>query len=108
MGPRIEPNYDGADMRMMEGTVLTTLVDGAAVGLVRPSGLLLRDGTLFISDHATSKIHAFALDGRQLDWVDLSAQIPPDSVMGMDADPEGRIYIADAAGNRIFRLAPLP
>jgi hypothetical protein len=103
----ITPNYDGSTQFMMEGSVLTTLVDGATAELTTPSGLALRDGTLYVTDNATSRITAFDLGGQRIDWLDLASMVPPGGLQGIELDPEGRIYVIDTPGNRILRIAPL-
>jgi hypothetical protein len=102
-GSALSPNYDGAEQYSMNGASLWTLVDGAAVGLVKPSGLELRDGVLYVSDNATAKIYAFSLAGELLDWLD----VPRDAgaLMGMAFDGAGSLYFADAVAGLVFRVA---
>jgi sugar lactone lactonase YvrE len=105
-GVTVGPNYDGADMYSMDGATFTTLIDGLAIGLEQPSGLALRGGVLYITDHAHDTIHAFSLDGTHLDWLDLSDQMSPASIGAIELDAEGRIYVIDIVGGRVLRLAP--
>lgn len=109
-GGRIGPNYDGAEMSAMLDAVLTTLVDGNALDpvMVRPSGLALHDGMVFVSDNETSRIYAFDLTGQLVDWLDVSPEVGPGGLQGIDFDPEGRLHVVDSAGNRILRIAPRP
>jgi glucose/arabinose dehydrogenase len=98
------PNYDGDVQRAMAGSVLTTLVDGADVGLVAPSGMELWDGLLFVSDNATSRIHAFTPDGSPVDYLDTG--FPPGTLMGMAFDPrDGSLYVVDTLTDRVLRIA---
>jgi sugar lactone lactonase YvrE len=107
-GGTILPNYDGSTQRMMNGATLTTLIDGAETGdLEKPSGLVLHDGLLFVSDNATSTILAYDLEGELLDWLELGDETEPGSLMGMDFDAEGRLHVVDAVDSRILRIAPL-
>ena len=92
-GADLLPNYDGSVQYRMDGAKLTTLIDGAAIGLVRPSGLAIRGETLFVGDYATGIIHAFNLQGAQIDWLDTG--LGPNALMGLELD---------AAGQRILRL----
>lgn len=104
-GGTLAPNYDGAEMRAIESAPLVTLVDGAAAGLSQPSGLALRGGTLFVTDRATARIHAFDLAGEALDWLDLSSQIAPGALGAIELDPEGRLYVTDVVEHRVLRIA---
>lgn len=106
-GATIGPNYDGVEMYAMDGATLTTLVDGAAVGLSRPSGLALSGGMLFVADNEGAKIFAFDLEGNVIDWLDLSGEIGPGDLQGIAFDAEGRLYLVDSGTSRILRVAPL-
>lgn len=103
-GGSIGPNYDGCVMYSMGGATVTTLIDGATHGLVKPSGLELHDNMIFISDHATSKLYAFNKQGQMVDWLDTG--LPANALMGFDFDPQGRLYFVDSSGNQILRIAP--
>lgn len=104
-GGSTSPNYDGGMQNKVNGAVLTTLVDGVDVGMVAPSGLELHDDLLFVSDNATSRVMAFALDGTLVDWLDTG--YPPGTLMGMAFDPrDGSLYVVDAINYRVLRIAP--
>lgn len=105
-GAMIGPDYDGADMYAMDSSPLTTLIDGVAMGLEQPAGLALRDRVLYVTDHARNTIHAYDLEGHELDWIDLSASLDARSIGGIELDVEGRIYVTDTEGGRIVRVAP--
>lgn len=105
-GATIDPNYDDALMRSMGSEPLRTLVDGATIGMMQPSGLALRNGIVYVTDRALSIVHAFDLTGAQLDWLDLSSQIPPGSLGALELDVEGRVYVTDLSAHRVLRLAP--
>ncbi len=102
-GSNVSPNYDGADQYRVNGATIETLID-ADDGLERPSGLLLRDGLLFVTDNATSRVWAFSLEGEAIDWLDTG--LPAGSLMGIEFDGNGRMYLADGPGDRIVRIAP--
>jgi len=105
-GEILEPNYDDADMFHMTSAPLTTLVDGAAYGMVQPSGLALRGGLIYVADRALSVVHAFDLTGAQIDWLDLSSQITPGALGAVELDAEGRLYVTDIGAHRVLRIAP--
>lgn len=103
-GGSISPNYDGCSQTRVDGAAVSTLVDGAAFGLMAPSGLELRDDMLFVSDNATSMIYAFAMDGSLVDYLDTG--FPAGSLMGMALDPaDGSLYVVDVLTDRVIRIA---
>lgn len=107
-GGPIGPNYDGATMRSMTGATLSTLIDGTAVDLPRPSGLELHDGMIWVSDNERSKIVAFDMEGNVVDWLDLSSVVSSGGLGGMAFGPEdGALYVLDVPANRILRITPL-
>ncbi len=109
-GRAITPNHDGTEQHMMDGAELRTLVDGNApgIGMPRPSGLALHDGLVFVSDNDTSAVLAFEMEtGQMVDWLDLSSKIEAGGLMGIAFDAEGRLYVVDAVGAKVYRIAPL-
>lgn len=103
VGANLEPNYDGCDMKMVNGATLETVVNGEDFGLVRPSGLALTDELLFITDNWTSRILAF--DRETWELVDyLDTQLEPGSLNGMELGPDGSLYYTDVLGNRVYRV----
>lgn len=102
-GSRIKPNYDDSDQREVDGADLRTLVDGAEHGLERPAGIALASDVLYVVDNATGRIAAFDLDGQVIDWLD--SGLGDDALMGIAVDADGRLYVADAVGNRVLRIS---
>ena len=99
------PNYDGSNQRATVNSDLWTHIDGAAVGLVRPSGLEIHECFMFVSDNATSTIYAFTMDGELVDWLDTG--LPSGALMGMAFDPaDGSLFIVDAMADNVLRIAP--
>jgi len=105
-GNKIRPNYDDDDQREVDGADLWTLVDGADQDLVHPAGLAMVDGLLYVVDNGTGRITAFDLDGQVVDWLDTG--LGDGALMGLTLDDQGRIYFADAVGDRVFRITPSP
>ena len=104
-GRGIQPNYDGGRQYMMNNTNVETWVDGSAIGLARPSGLAMAaDGTIFVSDNLTSIIMALGRDGTVLDWIDTG--LPSGSLMGLELDDTGGLYMIDAIGSRVLHMSP--
>lgn len=105
LGSNISPNYDGSVQRMMNGTNVSTFINGGSVsGMSKPSGIELYDNKFFVSDNATSKIFAFNRQGELLDWLDLG--LPAGSIMGMAFDSAGLLYVVDALGQEVYQISP--
>ncbi len=82
-----------------------TLVDVVPPGTLQaPSGLEIRNDTLYVSDNATGKIHAFDLEGREVNAFDTG--LGAGALSGMAFGPDGKLYLVDMAGSRLFRVDP--
>ena len=99
---RLEPIEPGTQLWRMVDADVSTLVDATSGELAQPSGLALHDGLLYVSDNATGRITAFALDGTRVDWLDTG--LPAGGLMGMAFDGAGALYVLDGGGNRLLRL----
>lgn len=87
----------------MDGATLTDLVP-PTFGLVQPSGITLDGDMLYVTDHATSKIYAFSLDGKELQRLDTG--LPEGSLAGISVGPDGKIYLVDMVESRVLRIDP--
>lgn len=97
----------GVDFHEMTGATFTTLVDGVGGELTHPSGIVMVGDILYVTDNATSRISAFDKNtGARLDY--LNVGVGAGSLMGITADPEGRLYFVDAVSNKVWRIASLP
>ena len=96
-------SHDGAYFFEMSGADISTLVDGDDGELVHPSGLTLHDGTLYVTDNNTSRISAFDLDGKRIDYLD--TELDEGTLMGIRVDDDGSIWVVDNLGNRVFRIS---
>jgi hypothetical protein len=106
-GASISPNYDGDMQNQVNGADLWTLIEGADVEMSAPSGIALHEGMLFVSDNDTSRILAFDLeDGELVDWVDTG--LASGSIMGIDFDSDGSLWVVDAIADRIYRITEKP
>jgi DNA-binding beta-propeller fold protein YncE len=106
-GAAITPNYDGANQRYFDNAVITTFIDGAAHGMIHPSGLAIHDGVIYVSDAATGTLYGFDLDdGALIDF--LPTGMLPGSLCGITVDTSGGLWLADAINNRIYAIEPLP
>jgi len=87
----------------MDGATLTDLVPATA-GLQQPSGIALDGEILYVTDHATSRIHAFSLDGKELQKLDTG--LAAGSLAGISLGPDGKLYIVDMVDSRVLRIDP--
>ncbi|MFO0603293.1 MAG: hypothetical protein U0324_08975 [Polyangiales bacterium] len=106
MGTTIIPNYDGTRQRRMTGGELTTFVDGAMNELRKPSGLALVGDRFYVADAETSRITAFDREGRRVDWLDLSADVPAGGLQGITLDSRGYIYVVNSVDAQVIEIAP--
>jgi DNA-binding beta-propeller fold protein YncE len=82
----------------VRGGRVTTL----AAGLATPVGLALKDGRLYVGEHATGRIVVLSLDGRRLGSIDTG--VGTDSLTGLAAGPDGALYALDSRRNRVLRV----
>lgn len=103
MGGPLEPVYEplAASGTMSDAMLMEVVSPGV---LTLPSGLVLHDGILYVSDNATGKIHAFEKDGTELR--SLQTNFTNGDLAGMTVGPDGHIYIASLTDSRVFRIDP--
>jgi hypothetical protein len=101
----------GADIVTAEQMASAKSVTGArlieivAPGvLTAPSGIEIKYKVVFVTDNATSRIHAFDLEGKLLRYLDTG--LPPGSLAGIAIGPDDRLYIADLATSQVRRIEP--
>ncbi|TPV94292.1 MAG: hypothetical protein B7733_16090 [Myxococcales bacterium FL481] len=70
--------------------------------LGEPSGIALHNDRLFVSDHQTSELIAFNLQGDELARMDT----PAEAIMGITIGPDEKIWFVDAAKNQVVRIDP--
>lgn len=92
---------DEVKMTVETGETFDVLVGD---GLVQPSGLLLHEGFLYVTDAATGILHAYTLDG--LAVRELDSGLGTGVLAGLAAGPDGRLYLVDRKKNRVLRLDP--
>lgn len=79
------------------------LADVIAPGVLQaPSGLELHEGILYVSDNATSKIHAFELDGTEIRTLDTG--LPPGALAGFTIGPDAKAYFVNALTSQVYRV----
>jgi DNA-binding beta-propeller fold protein YncE len=88
---------------LMDDTVVVEDVVGKAEGVLQePSGLELRGNLIYVSDNATSKIHAFSLVGAPVNYLDTG--LAAGALGGMAFGPDGKLYIVDMIEGRVLRI----
>lgn len=97
------PVYEDLKVRKkMNGATITDVVPPGT--LEAPSGLELANGVLYVSDAATSRIHAFKADGTPLRSLDTG--LPAGSLAGLALSPEGVLFFVEKPTAKVFRIDP--
>ncbi len=87
----------------VDGTVITDFIPAGT--LEAPSGIAVADGVVFVSDHATSRIHAFDMTGTLIKT--LETGFPPKTLAGIAIGPEDKkLYFVDMLTSRVRRIDP--
>lgn len=100
----IVPNYDGCRMEAFGGVSTTTLVVGEDVGLSTPSGIAIHNNQIFVTDYATGRLFAFAIDGSLLDYLDVAE---PNALMGITFGANGSLYVIDNSKREVLKISAL-
>lgn len=85
-----------------DNATFTTLIKGGEFNMVRPSGLTIIDDILLVSDNATGIIHAFDLEGNEIDSFQTGAE--DGGLMGIYASSIDDILYVDAVANEVNRI----
>jgi len=88
----------------MGGATMADVVPASSGHLLKPSGLELHDGFIYVSDNENSRISAFDRMGNRVNWLDTG--LPAGSLAGITFGPDGRLYFIDMLGNRVLRIDP--
>ena len=104
VGASLPKNEPGTVHKQMENTDIWTVIDGRDHGMEAPSGLTIIDETLFVTDNATSVIHAFELDGTPVDSFQTGLQ--EGALMGIYASSIDDLWFTDAVDDKLWRLQP--
>jgi hypothetical protein len=73
-----------------------------ATGLGAPSGLVLYQDVLIVSDNATSAISIYDLQGRRI--ASVPTGLPAGSLAGIAVGPDERLYVADLRSGSVIRV----
>lgn len=87
----------------MVGATVTELVPAGA--LQAPSGIALVADVLYVTDNATSVIHAFDTSGKAL--ASLDTALPAGTLSGIAVGPDKKLYFTDLLTGIVRRIAPL-
>jgi DNA-binding beta-propeller fold protein YncE len=98
------PVEAGTTLMEKQGASIETLVDADTGELEQPSGLTLHDGLLYVTDHATSRISAFTLDGERVDY--LETGVSENRLMGLRLDADGNVLVVDNGRDRVLKIQP--
>lgn len=104
-GQNYGPNYDFSRQTRRDNASIETLIDGSEFDMAAPSGLALRDGVLYVGDNSSGRISAFTVEGELIDYLD--TKLPPSALKGIAFHESGDLFVVDAQGHRVMRVAPL-
>ncbi|HET9957694.1 MAG TPA: hypothetical protein VFQ61_24520 [Polyangiaceae bacterium] len=100
MGDDVETNDPIHVHVSMVGAIVDTFVKGAP--LTAPSGVVVVSSNVFVTDNATSRIHAFDPQGHEL--ASMETGLPSGSLAGIAIGPDERLYLADLKNGRAYRV----
>jgi DNA-binding beta-propeller fold protein YncE len=103
LGGAIDVYEDLVGSGEMVGATVVELVPPGT--LQAPSGLALAGNVLYVTDNATSRIHAFDIDGKPLAALD--TQLPTGTLAGIAVGPDSLLYFTDLLSGAVRRVAPL-
>lgn len=103
LGGEATPNYEMIDAKVMDGAVLSVVV--APGVLTAPSGLAIHDGLIYVTDNATSRIHAFDMEGQEVRSLDTA--FAPGSLAGFTIGPDGKAYLVEKPVGWVHRIDPI-
>jgi sugar lactone lactonase YvrE len=75
-------------------------------GLDQPGGLALGDGVLYVAELGTGVLHAYDLDGAEIQTLDTGSGAG--AIYGVEIGPDGRLWVVNHAEPAVVRLDPLP
>jgi len=86
-----------------EGADWTELIDGDLFEMEAPTGIELLDGVLYVADAATANLHAFDLEGNEIDraWTGIT---DGDGLQGITARNSNELYMVNAKSNEVLQL----
>ncbi len=97
----IEPIYEQlADNAVFNNAKVEEVVKAGA--LEKPSGMLIHEDTIYVSDNATGKIHAFDFEGKELRQ--LQTPFDDGDLSAITLGPDGKIYIASLKDSTVLRI----
>ena len=104
VGVQLPQNYDSTDQHRVDGASIADFSLGEDNSFSRPSGIALHGDHVFISDARHSRILALdRVTGDLVDWLELD--VPEWSLMGMEFDDEGNLYVANYTEDQILRIS---
>ena len=90
----------------MTVAVINTFIDPALNGHFWPTGIARYGEYMYISDIQTGTVYGYSMLGELVDYLPLG--LPDGSLMGIEFDPQGRLYVVDSMSNQVLRIAALP
>lgn len=85
-------------MKVFTGATLEVVVQD----LGKPSGIVIFEDFVYLSDTASGQILAFSLDGTQASTLDTG--LPSGAIAGLAVGPDERLYLVDRQAERVMRI----
>jgi hypothetical protein len=99
------PTYpDEVWMDTIVGATVEEIVPKSAQLVFEPSGILIHEGYIYVSDNANGLVNAFDMNGARVKVLDTG--LGANAVSGMDVGPDGKLYMVDRKGDGILRVDP--
>lgn len=71
-------------------------------GLNEPSGIDIKDGRVFVSNHANGEIHAYSMESKEK----LASVTTQAGIMGIQVGPDGKLWYVNSQDDGVYRLDP--
>lgn len=97
--------HDETPLYQVPGSKIESVTTNAS-GLTNPTGLLLKNGKLVVSDHATGSLRVFSKAGALEGAADTG--LGYGALTGIAESPGGKLHVLDAKGNRVLEVEILP
>jgi len=100
LGGAVTDSLEPSTPRVVNGAALSVVLAPGTIS--RPSGLVLHQGILYVTDASTGIIHAVTTGGRVIQ--SLRTGLGAESLNGLTVGPEGKLYFVDRQAASVYRV----
>ena len=104
LGALLDAGASETVLRRVPGARIEAVTPAGVV--TRPAGLIISNGLLIVSDHATGRVHVIHRDGTSLGEVDTG--LGAGAIMGLVEAPGGKLWLLDGKVGRVLELSIRP